>query len=91
MDTSLSQGCFSFVEFILDCVEGYCSQILCIAPSRVRCREEGLGSTVQVQALKFNPKRVQTSEVRKRSMRTDLGNFIRLSYSYRNNLMTWMC
>lgn len=73
-NTSLRQVCFSFVKFVLECVQGYCSQILCIAPSRVRHREEGLESTVQVQALKFNPKLVQTSKVRKRSMRTDLGN-----------------
>lgn len=44
----IGQVCFSFVLFVLNCEQGYCSQILCTVRSRVRCREEGLGSTVQI-------------------------------------------
>jgi len=74
LDTSLGMVCFPFVYFVLDSEQGYCSRILCTVPSRVRGREEGLGSTVQMWAVKFNPKRDQTSKVRKTSTRTDLVN-----------------
>lgn len=91
LDTSLGQGCSSFVWFILDCEQGHCSQVLHTVPSRVRHRGEDLGPTEQIQAVKFDPKWDQASKARKRTMRRGFVNLSWLSYSHRNNLMTLSC